>query len=173
MAPRARVVGRFGRASAAVLCLAVATFGAVTSAQQRDPDSRGEDRPAPKDESFEGGDEAANRGQVGPNTVVEGFDLNGEALRRFTGPAWSLVFPDRDYQGGCVVGFLAFKFSPTGYFIYNNRLKGTWRVDELGNLLMRTRDGLRFTLIVEGNTLHPTENLPFARRFYQFQRCPA
>lgn len=104
---------------------------------------------------------------------VEGFDLNGEALARFTGTAWSLVYPDRDYQGGCVVGFLAFRFSPTGYFVYNNRIRGSWRVDEMGNLLLRTRDGLKFTLIVDGNTLRPVENLPFARRFYQFQRCPA
>jgi hypothetical protein len=104
---------------------------------------------------------------------VEGLDLNGEALAKFTGSAWSLVYPDRDYQGGCVIGFLAFRFSPTGYFIYNNRIRGSWRVDELGNLVLRTKDGVKFTLIVEGNTLHPTENLPFARRFYQFQKCQA
>jgi hypothetical protein len=116
---------------------------------------------------------APSRAQDKPGRQVEGFDLNGEALSRFTGPAWSLVYPDRDYQGGCVIGFLAFRFSPTGYFVYNNRIRGSWRVDELGNLLLRTKDGVKFTLIVDGNTLHPTENLPFARRFYQFQRCPA
>ena len=104
---------------------------------------------------------------------VEGLDLNGEAMAKFTSSPWSLVYPDRDYQGGCVIGFLAFRFSPTGYFIYNNRIRGSWRVDELGNLLLRTKDGLKFTLIVEGNVVHPTENLPFARRFYQFQKCPA
>lgn len=117
--------------------------------------------------------EAPTSAQDKPGRQVEGFDLNGEALSRFTGPAWSLVYPDRDYQGGCVIGFLAFRFSPTGYFVYNNRIRGSWRVDEMGNLLLRTKDGLKFTLIVDGNTLRPVENLPFARRFYQFQRCPA
>ena len=142
------------------------------AAQERE---RGEDeeRTAAKDESFELNDQAANRGAASQPAVVEGYDLNGEAMRRFTGPAWSLVHPDRDFQGGCVIGFLAFRFSPTGYFVYNNRLRGSWRVDEMGNLLLRTKDGLKFTLIVEGNTLRPVENLPFARRFYEFQRCPA
>lgn len=116
---------------------------------------------------------APSRAQDKAFKQVEGLDLNGEALTRFTGPAWSLVYPDRDYQGGCVIGFLAFRFSPTGYFVYNNRMRGSWRVDEMGNLLLRTKDGLKFTLIVDGNTLRPVENLPFARRFYQFQRCPA
>lgn len=96
-----------------------------------------------------------------------------DAITRFTGATWSLIHPDRDYEGGCVVGFLAFRFSPTGYFVYNNRIRGSWRVDELGNLLLRTRDGLKFTLIVDGNTLRPVANLPFARRFYEYQRCPA
>jgi hypothetical protein len=116
---------------------------------------------------------APTSAQGKPGRQVEGFDLNGEALARFTGPAWSLVYPDRDYQGGCLIGFLAFRFSPTGYFVYNNRIRGSWRVDELGNLLLRTKDGLKFTLIVDGNTLRPVGDLPFARRFYQYQRCPA
>jgi hypothetical protein len=131
------------------------------------------ERAPSKDEGLDGNDDAPGRAQGGnQQAMVEGLDLNGEAARRFTGPAWSLVYPDRDYQGGCVIGFLSFRFSPTGYFVYNNRLRGSWRVDEMGNLLLRTRDGLKFTLIVEGNTLRPVENLPFARKFYQFQRCP-
>jgi hypothetical protein len=39
-------------------------------------------------------------------------------------------------------------------------------------LVLRTKDGLKFTLLVEGNILRPIQNLPFARKFYQFQRCP-
>jgi hypothetical protein len=138
-------------------------------AQERTRD----DEQAPrKSEDIESNDEAANRAGSSQIATIEGYDVNGEAMRRFTGPAWSLVFPDRDYQGGCVIGFLSFRFSPTGYFVYNNRLRGSWRVDEMGNLLLRTKDGLKFTLIVEGTTLRPVENLPFARKFYQFQRCP-
>lgn len=99
-------------------------------------------------------------------------DLDMDPTLRFTAAAWSLVHPDRDYEGGCVVGFLAFKFSPTGYFVYNNKIRGSWRVDELGNLVLRTKDGFKFTLIVDGDTLHPMGELPFARRFYRYQRCP-
>jgi hypothetical protein len=38
-------------------------------------------------------------------------------------------------------------------------------------LKLRTRDGLGFTLIVEGNTLRPNKNLPFMKRTVLFQRC--
>ena len=151
--------------------LGILLCAAHGSAQDRGRDDDG-DREPKKDESFDINDEAANRAGASQLASVEGYDLNGEAMRRFTGPAWSLVYPDRDYQGGCVIGFLSFRFSPTGYFVYNNRMRGSWRVDEMGNLLLRTKDGLKFTLVVEGNTLHPVENLPFARKFYQFQRCP-
>jgi hypothetical protein len=158
-----------------VLCSALAPLAGTSShAQERQTREEREERdPRADKESFEGGDDPANRAQFSQPATVEGYDLNGAAMQRFTGPAWSLVYPDRDYQGGCVIGFLAFRFSPTGYFVYNNRVRGSWRVDEMGNLLLRTKDGLKFTLIVEGTTLRPTGNLPFARKFYQFQRCPA
>jgi hypothetical protein len=101
------------------------------------------------------------------------LDLSGDAdaTARFTGPRWSMIRPSRDFEGGCVIGFLAFQFSPTGYFVYNNHVRGSWRVDEIGNLKLRTRDGLVFTLVVDGNTLRPTRNLPFAKRTDLFQRC--
>jgi hypothetical protein len=154
-----------------VLMLCVLLCAAHGGAQDR---ARTEDteRVPTKEEIQEGADPVGLAGG-GKTAMVEGYDLNGEAMRRFTGPAWSLVFPDRDFQGGCVIGFLSFRFSPTGYFVYNNRMRGSWRVDEMGNLLLRTKEGLKFTLIVEGTTLRPVENLPFARKFYQFQRCPA
>ena len=94
-----------------------------------------------------------------------------DVLARFTGPRWSMIRPPRDFDGGCVIGFLSFQFSPTGYFVYNNRVRGAWWIDELGNLKLRTRDGLRFTLIVEGNTLRPNRDLPFIRRTALYQRC--
>jgi|GEM_PF-6833488 len=153
-----------------VLLIGVLLCAADGGAQERP--SRDDDEAPRKSEDIDINDEAANRAGSSQTATVEGYDLNGEAMRRFTGPAWSLVYPDRDYQGGCVIGFLSFRFSPTGYFVYNNRLRGSWRVDEMGNLLLRTKEGLKFTLIVEGTTLRPVENLPFARKFYQFQRCP-
>jgi hypothetical protein len=100
-------------------------------------------------------------------------DVNTEAMTRFTGPRWSQIRPDKDFNGGCVIGFLAFQFSPTGYFVFNNRIRGSWRVDELGNLKLRTKDGVTFTLVVEGDTMRPTRNLPFMKRTFQYQRCPA
>lgn len=94
-------------------------------------------------------------------------------LTRFTATRWSMISPDRDYEGGCVVGFLAFEFSPTGYFTYNNHIRGSWRIDELGNLKLVTRDGLRVTLLVEGTTLRPSRNFAFLKRAELYQKCPA
>ena len=100
------------------------------------------------------------------------IDPNSDSIKRFTGPRWSMIVPDKDYEGGCVVGFLAFSFSPTGYFVYNNRIRGSWRVDELGNLKLRTRDGLQFTLLVNGQTLRPSRTTEFLTRAMLFERCP-
>jgi hypothetical protein len=97
--------------------------------------------------------------------------LERDIMARLTSARWSMILPAKDFEGGCVVGFLAWSFSPTGYFIYNNRIKGSWRLDELGNLKLRTRDGVRFTLIIEDNILRPTANLGFLQRFQRFQRC--
>jgi hypothetical protein len=104
--------------------------------------------------------------------LLSGSDPNGPALSLFTATRWSMIRPARDFEGGCVVGFLAFQFSPTGYFVFNNRIRGSWRIDELGNLKLRTRDGILFTLLVDGSTLRSTVNLPFLRRTDLYQRCP-
>lgn len=93
-------------------------------------------------------------------------------LTRFTTARWSMISPDKDFEGGCVVGFLAFEFSPTGYFTYNNRIRGSWRIDELGNLKLVTRDGQRVTLLVEGDTLRPSRNFAFLKRAELYQKCP-
>lgn len=103
----------------------------------------------------------------------EAIDMEpgGPNIERFTSARWSMISPDKDFEGGCVVGFLAFQFSPTGYFTYNNRIRGSWRIDELGNLKLRTRDGFRFTLLVEGTTLRPAQTVAFLNRGQLFQRC--
>jgi hypothetical protein len=100
------------------------------------------------------------------------IDPNADLIKRFTGPRWSMIVPDKDYEGGCVVGFLAFLFSPTGYFTFNNKIRGSWRVDELGNLKLRTRDGLAFTLLVSGDTVRSNKTIQFLSRTMIFQRCP-
>jgi hypothetical protein len=99
------------------------------------------------------------------------LDPGADAMNRFVGPRWSMIRPPKDFDGGCVIGFYAFQFSSTGYFVFNNHVRGSWRVDEIGNLRLRTRDGLTFILIVEGNIIRPARNLPFAKRTWQFQRC--
>ncbi|HEX4352623.1 MAG TPA: hypothetical protein VHZ95_06915 [Polyangiales bacterium] len=99
-------------------------------------------------------------------------DQDAASVEHYTATRWSMIRPNRDFQGGCVVGFLAFQFSPTGYFAYNNHTRGSWRIDEIGNLKLRTRDGQAFTLIVEGDTLRTTSTLPFIKRTDLFQRCP-
>lgn len=101
------------------------------------------------------------------------IDPNADSIKRFTGARWSMIVPDKDYEGGCVVGFLAFSFSPTGYFVFNNRIRGSWRVDELGNLKLRTRDGLLFTMLVDGQTIRPSREVNgLLKRFMIFERCP-
>jgi hypothetical protein len=99
-------------------------------------------------------------------------DPDAPVVTHFTTSRWSMIRPARDFEGGCVVGFLAFSFSDTGYFVFNNRVRGSWRIDELGNLKLRTRDGTQFTLLVDGETLRTYVNLPFIRRTDLFQRCP-
>ena len=99
------------------------------------------------------------------------IDPNADVIKRFTGPRWSMIVPDKDYEGGCVVGFLAFAFSPTGYFTFNNKIRGSWRLDELGNLKLRTRDGLLFTMLVDGQTMRPNKTIQFLSRTMIFQRC--
>jgi hypothetical protein len=99
-------------------------------------------------------------------------ELDDPELSELANTVWAMVLPERDFAGGCVVGFLAFKFLPNGYFIYNNRISGWWRLDtKSGNVRMRTREGQRFVLIKDADTLRVPQNLPFLRRGNQFQKC--
>jgi hypothetical protein len=94
------------------------------------------------------------------------------AMAALANTRWSMILPERDYEGGCIMGFLAWRFSPTGYFIYNNKVQGSWRVDALGSVRLRTRDGVRFILMMEENQLRAVQNLPFMKRGNVFQKCP-
>lgn len=100
------------------------------------------------------------------------WDPNSPAVLRFSSTRWSLSYPDHDFEGGCVVGYRAFQFSPTGYFVFNNRVRGSWRLDELGNLKLRTRDGTRFTLVADSAGLRPVQDLGFVRRGQLYGACP-
>lgn len=93
------------------------------------------------------------------------------AMAALANTRWSMILPERDYEGGCIQGFMAWRFSPTGYFIFNNKLRGSWRLDALGNVRLRTRDGLKFMLMLQDNQLRAVQNLPFMKRGNVFQKC--
>jgi hypothetical protein len=101
---------------------------------------------------------------------------NGDAqsnATRFSGSYWSQVYPKRDFDRGCAVGFLSFDFQPTGYFIFNRKVAGSWQVDELGNLKLRTKQGEVLKLVVHAETLEATSDLGLVKRAYLYQKCPA
>jgi hypothetical protein len=99
------------------------------------------------------------------------WDPNSPAVLRFTQARWSMIYPDRDFEAGCLTGYLAFKFSPTGYFVFNNRIRGSWRIDQLGNLQLRTRDGVRFALLVLSSGLRPIQDHGVIRRTQTYALC--
>ncbi len=91
---------------------------------------------------------------------------------RFTNRYWSQSRPDRNYLNGCVTGYRAFMFSDNGYFVFDRRIHGSWRLDQLNNLILRTRDGVRIRLIFDQQqTLSPSANVAFLRRDERFQEC--
>jgi hypothetical protein len=91
---------------------------------------------------------------------------------RFTTTYWSQIRPDRNYLNGCVTGYRAFQFDQTGYFIFDRRIHGSWRLDQLGNLILRTRDGTRIRLIFDKQqTLMPSATIAFLKREERFQEC--
>lgn len=91
---------------------------------------------------------------------------------RFTGKYWAQIRPDRAYLNGCVTGYRAFQFADSGYFIFDRKIHGSWRVDRFDNLILRTREGKRIRLVYDHQqTLMPTENGAFLRRDQRFQAC--
>ena len=104
----------------------------------------------------------------------------------FIGHFWSQIKPDYSYLAGCTTGYRSFYFSETGYFLFDNRVHGSWRVDRLGNLVLRTKAGQQLTLsynrditlmpIVQTNQLTNQPANTAAGAFYfrrtdLFQKC--
>jgi hypothetical protein len=96
----------------------------------------------------------------------------GSNATRFSGTYWSQIYPKRDYDRGCAIGFLAFEFQPAGYFIFDRKVTGSWQVDELGNLKLRTKQGEVLKLVVHSDTLEATSELGLVKRAYLYQKCP-
>ena len=93
---------------------------------------------------------------------------------RFTQHNWSQIVPNHDYLEGCVTAYRAFQFNQLGYFIFDRTIHGTWRVDSRGNLVLKTRDGKRFTLIYDGRDtlISPHSNsLPFLGPIDRYREC--
>ena len=92
---------------------------------------------------------------------------------RFSGGYWSQIYPNRDYDRGCAIGFLAFEFTPDGYFIFDRKVTGSWQVDEIGNLKLRTKQGEVLKLIVHSDTLQASTDLGLIKRADLYQKCPS
>jgi hypothetical protein len=85
---------------------------------------------------------------------------------------WVLQRPGQDPTDACVGGFFTFQFSPTGYFVYNNHIRGSWRVDGLGNIRLKTSKGQLLMLLANGSTLRAPGNVGFLLKKNVFERCP-
>lgn len=115
--------------------------------------------------------------------VKEKLDTESDAeaaASAFHNTRWSMVFPEVDFEGGCTQGFFTFRFSPTGYFVFDNTLQGSWRVDPARNIQLKSRQGQKFTLrIREDNQLELLEGMRVSnasyvwrvRRNARFQKC--
>lgn len=98
--------------------------------------------------------------------------LDDPELSVLANTVWAMTLPERDFAGGCVVGFLAFKFQANGYFLYNNRISGWWRFDLATNKVrLRTHQGKPFMLSLEGDVLKVPQNTPFLKRGNEFKKC--
>ena len=104
----------------------------------------------------------------------------------FVGTYWSQIRPNYAYLNGCETGFRSFSFTRDGYFVFDNKVHGSWRVDRLGNLVLRTKEGKQLRLahsqsgllvpIVSNNQLAAGSPNPASGEFYfrrtdLFQQC--
>jgi hypothetical protein len=62
---------------------------------------------------------------------------------------WSQIRPDYSYLNGCVTGYRAFTFRADGYFTFNQHVHGSWRVDQQGNLVLRSKTGQQIILVYD------------------------
>jgi hypothetical protein len=104
----------------------------------------------------------------------------------FVGSYWSQIRPNYSYLNGCETGYRAFSFTRDGYFVFDNKVHGSWRVDRLGNLVLRTKEGRQLKLshnqsgllvpVVSNNQLtkgppNPASGEFYFRRTDLFQQC--
>jgi hypothetical protein len=102
--------------------------------------------------------------------VIEEPSASG--AEAYANTRWVLQRPDQDPTDACVGGFFSFQFSATGYFVYNNHYRGSWRVDPQGNLRLKTSKGQMLLLLANGTTLRANANAGFLLKRNIFERCP-
>lgn len=103
--------------------------------------------------------------------LLEGAKVAG--TEAYANTRWVLHRPDQDPTDACVGGFFTFQFSATGYFVYNNRHRGSWRVDPQGNIRLKTSKGQMLLLLVTGTTMRSVANAGFLLKKNVFERCPS
>jgi hypothetical protein len=83
--------------------------------------------------------------------VVLAATLEGRIAgpERFIGHLWSQARPNLDYQYGCDTGWHSFSFREGGYFVYDGKVTGSWWIDHLGNIGVRTTAGERLLLFYD------------------------
>jgi hypothetical protein len=91
---------------------------------------------------------------------------------RMSGAYWAQIYPNRDFDRGCAIGFLSFDFQPGGYFIFDRKVTGSWQIDVIGNIKLRTKQGEVLKLIVNGDTLQATTDLGLVKRADLYRKCP-
>jgi hypothetical protein len=105
---------------------------------------------------------------------------DGPELAALANTRWSQIYPEFDFEGGCLMGFFTFRFNANGYFTFHNRVQGSWRIDERGIVHLRTRSGVRFMLMMEQDQLRIIKPVSVTagltvwtfRRNGRFQKCP-
>jgi hypothetical protein len=108
--------------------------------------------------------------------VMRGKTADAE---RFVARYWSQNRPNLHYTYGCETGWHSFSFRPDGYFVYDGKTAGSWRIDHLNNVYVLTNTGERLELFYDGDSqltqlersaLAP--NSVFGTEFRTYHECP-
>jgi hypothetical protein len=120
-----------------------------------------------------------------------GQDNTNVDINTFTKYYWSQIVPNYSYLNGCVNGYRAFIFTPDGYFVFDGKVHGSWRLTTNNLLRVQTKasgnrpsqilelqfqSATTFTPIVPSNAVTTTPPNPANgtfdfRRYDLFQQC--
>jgi hypothetical protein len=103
--------------------------------------------------------------------IAQTTDPDDVSADRFISHNWSQIFPDYGFRRGCVNGYQAFAFLDNGAFVFNHRVRGSWRIDGQGNMSLRTQQGTQFRLLFDGSALTSPVATAYFRRSARFAEC--